>query len=366
MRLFTPVAEIRLDAAALGTCVEEVDRSVHEGVLVADDVPGRPPLADVVVAALSDEDVAETAAISRVALGVKLEPVHVLHVPGDGTLAAVDLEGVAVATPRRVARRLDRGEGAVREFAGHERGAFDLDLAGLGRILGEGTLFRELFPPAVDLGEIADEEMGEVDRVGTEVPERTGRGGGFLQLPVEGMLRIHEPALLVGPAPVEDLAEFALVDHSFGEEHGGAAAVIVVQIVHDTRLLRGGEHGLAFGEGVGERFLTKDMFAGLGCGNRHLGMEVGWGGDVNRVDVAALQHFPPIGRDFPPAPAVGEGAQPCLVAAAGDLHDGFGGGVEKLRDLVPGIRVGAAHEAVADDGDTEFLHTPQAIARPAG
>jgi hypothetical protein len=28
--------------------------------------------------------------------------------------------------------------------------------------------------------------------------------------------------------------------------------------------------------------------------------------------------------------------------------------------------MGAAHEAVADDGDTEFLHTPQAIARPAG
>jgi hypothetical protein len=158
---------------------------MHEGVLVTDDVPGRPPCADVFVGTLRHKNVAETATIGGITFRIELEPVHVLHVPGDRSLAAVDFKGVAVATPRRVAGRLDRGEGPVFEFSGQKSGALDLDFAGQRRIARERTLGDELFPPAVDLGKFSDEKVGKVDRMGTEIPERTGCGGAFLQFPVE-------------------------------------------------------------------------------------------------------------------------------------------------------------------------------------
>jgi hypothetical protein len=45
----------------------------------------------------------------------------------------------------------------------------------------------------------------------------------------------------------------------------------------------------------------------------------------------------------------------CGVAAADGLWDDLVGGGEEVVDLVEGVAVGAAHEAVADESDAELF-----------
>ena len=73
---------------------DEVGHGVHEGVLVADDQAGHPPLAEIGVVAVGDEDRAPAA---QRALGAVVEPgeaVEVVQIPGERAVLAVDLERV--------------------------------------------------------------------------------------------------------------------------------------------------------------------------------------------------------------------------------------------------------------------------------
>ena len=77
--------------------------------------------------------------------------------------------------------------------------------------------------------------------------------------------------------------------------------------------------------------------------------------DVDGVDVLAFHEFAPIGFVGRVAPFFGEGFHLGLVTAADRLADGHVLRVEEVAELRVGVRVGAAHKAVADEADAYFF-----------
>ena len=66
----------------------QVDHLVGEAVLVAEAVAGRPPLPDVRVPGLGDQDPAEAGGLGRLVGVVELQDVHVLEVEGQAARAS--------------------------------------------------------------------------------------------------------------------------------------------------------------------------------------------------------------------------------------------------------------------------------------
>src|SRR5215211_3022539 len=148
------VGEGRGRADAGFDAVEEVLHRVGEGVLVADDVPGRPP-DGVGVTGVGDVDGAESLETGRVVGQVDLQLVHLLQVEGDAAVGAVDLERVVVAPTRRQPGRLE-GAGHAALETGEEGGAVvDRYLAPFGPLRGGETrteTARRLDRPLLDEG----------------------------------------------------------------------------------------------------------------------------------------------------------------------------------------------------------------------
>src|SRR5215207_11513606 len=109
-----PVLETRRRRPPLGYRQQEVERGVREGVLVADDVSGRPPPLHVRVLRVRHLHGAEAAL--RPLLEVKLQLVHPLQVEGEAPPAPVDLEAVVVPPAQSEARGLDRADAAALEL----------------------------------------------------------------------------------------------------------------------------------------------------------------------------------------------------------------------------------------------------------
>src|SRR5215203_244144 len=95
--------------------VEEVFDCVHEGVLVSDDVPRRPPPSHVRVLRLGQQERAETGRRRLLILEVHLQLVHPLQVEDEATLRAVDLERLLRLAPRGQGARLEGPCGSVLE-----------------------------------------------------------------------------------------------------------------------------------------------------------------------------------------------------------------------------------------------------------
>jgi hypothetical protein len=93
----------------------------------------------------------------------------------------------------------------------------------------------------------------------------------------------------------------------------------------------------------------------LDAGQRDLGVRVVGRADVDGVDVRAFHEFAPVGFVGRVAPFFGEGLDLGLIAAADRLADRDVFGVEEVGELGVGVRVGAAHEAVADESDADFF-----------
>ena len=100
-----------------------------------------------------------------------------------------------------------------------------------------------------------------------------------------------------------------------------------------------------------ERLFAQDHLAGLGGGDGDLGVDVVRRGDVDEVDVVALDELAPVGFDGFVAPLGGEGFDLAGIAGADGLEDRLIFEVEEVVDLAIGVGVRAAHEAVADESD---------------
>jgi hypothetical protein len=142
---------------------------VDEGVLVADDVPRRPPHPDVGVIRLRDHDLAKALTLRRVVGEVHLELVHPLQVEDDAPVRAVDLEGVVVLASRCEACGLEGPHGPVLEAREKGRGVVHghrsrAVATGLQRALPDERLGGPYY-----LLYGSNEEVRQVDEVGAQV-----------------------------------------------------------------------------------------------------------------------------------------------------------------------------------------------------
>ncbi len=100
-----------------------------------------------------------------------------------------------------------------------------------------------------------------------------------------------------------------------------------------------------------QRLFAEDMLAGFRGRNGDLGMGVVGRVDVDDIDLGIGNDLPPVGRDMAPAELLGRGGHALFVAAANGVKHRLGGNGKKFVDLAPRVRMGLAHELVADHSD---------------
>ena len=182
--------------------------------------------------------------------------------------------------------------------------------------------------------------------LGVQAPEA---GAALREIGIDG------PVLEKVCSVVVNATELAGVDELLGEHDGGAAAVVIPDHIGHAGLRDGLEHFFGLGSVEREGLFAEDHLAGLGGGDDLLGVEIVRRGDVDDVDVVARDELLPIGLDGLVAPFVGELLRFRGVAAADGLRDEFVGRGEEVINLMEGVAVSAAHEAVADETDTELF-----------
>src|SRR4051794_21966357 len=94
---------------------EQIKHAMRESVLPADDVPGRPPGAHVLVRPIGYQHIAEALDLGRVVVEEHIQLVHPVEVEDNAALAAVDLERVEVRAALGEARSLEAADRAVLE-----------------------------------------------------------------------------------------------------------------------------------------------------------------------------------------------------------------------------------------------------------
>ena len=189
-----------------------------------------------------------------------------------------------------------------------------------------------------------------------EVAERSGARGVPLEAP-DGGVRVA-PVLQITTAEVTELAELAGLDHLPGEAHRRDEA-----IVERTHVLHpgGGDAApdlVALVRVASERLLADDVLARLGRGDRRRGMERVGPEIVEELDLGiGHELFPVAGpaNEAVPSGRLGD----CLGVSAGDRDEPR---LERrrprhVRDLAERVRMGLAHERVAEHPDAD-LCTP--------
>ena len=174
-------------------------------------------------------------------------------------------------------------------------------------------------------------------------------------LPALRQIGLDRPVLEELRAVVEDLAEPAFVDELLGERDRGDAAVVVPDHVRHTGLLDGRDHLAPLDRVHRQRLLAEDRLLVRRGRERDLPVQVVRSADVDHVDVRPLDQLPPVGLGRLVAPLVGELLDLGGVAGARGLQHDLVFRREELADLLVGVRVGAAHEAVADHADAKLL-----------
>ena len=335
--------------------------------------PGGHQLADVVVlAALGGEDRAEALRVGRVVAGEELELVHPLQVEEDAALAAVDLEVVVVLAARGEAGGLEGAQRAVGELHGHEGGVLHGDSCPIrpapltlplkvpdAASSGSGRLRDELGRHAADLLDVPDEVAGQVHAVRVQVSLRSGAGELLLQVPGQREVRVHDPGLQVGAAPVEDPADPALVDQLLRQAHRRAAAVVVVDVVRDAFLLGQLVHLLRLLRGSWPAASRRRCACPPAPPPWRYRSEGTAGALMSTMSTSSRWTiFFQSASVFSQPQRSANAFRDSWCRAAGDLQHGLRLHVEEQGRLLPGVGVGLAHELVADDPDVQLLHDP--------
>ena len=147
---------------------------------------------------------------------------------------------------------------------------------------------------------------------------------------------------------MEDATKITRGDHLLGLRYGGNATVIVADHVDHARLLYGLEHGAGFLDRHGERLFAEDMLAGLRGGDGDFSVGIIRRVDVDDVDLGICDDFAPIRCDMLPAKFFGGGPHAFFITTADGVQYGLGGNRKEMSHLAPRVRMGLAHEFVAD------------------
>ncbi len=339
-------------------------------MLVANDVGVRPPGGHVgVIGPRGAHDAGPPLGFRVGGVVPVVKVVHVLEAEAQGSLLAVDLDAVLVLVAGREARALVAGHCPALEAGQEEHRIIDIDLTLLGRALGprgdaaggtgldDGPLLDEgLGDGPADLHDlVTGDEAGHVNDVGIEVAVGPAAGELLLEAP-EQRGAWPAPVLQVDAAHVEDPPDLARGHQLMGQGHRRAAPIVVPHESRHLGLLGGLDHRPGIREGAGDGLLGGHRLAGgegfHGRGHVHvIGRD-----DIDEVDLVVADHALPVGRGVLPAPALGEHFRLLALHPEDGVHHRVHRQVgEELADFQVGVRVGAAHEALADQGHVAGL-----------
>src|SRR5215208_6834305 len=329
-------------------------------MLVAYDVPRRPPGSHERVIGLGYEYGPKTFDVRLVVFEVHGQLVHALQVEEDASLGAVDLEGVVVPAAWSEPRGLEGTHRPVLEACQKSHGVVHGVLSGSAVGCLERPLPDKRFLGADDLCYRADEEVSQIDDVGAYIPEGARPGHLPLEAPDHGHLRVEDEVLQVHSTPVPDLAEPSLLDELLRELDGGRPPVVEADHAHGANRSGGFEHLTCLLQGVCQRFLAEDVLAGFERGDSYLVVSVPRRSDINEVYVVALQEAAVVRLIALPPQKCGGALHARFVASADGAHPRGELAVEAAPDLAVGVGVGAPHELVPDetapDLSTLYVH----------
>src|SRR5690606_10566881 len=146
------------------------------------------------------------------------------------------------------------------------------------------------------------------------------------------------------------------LDHSFSQCNRRNPPVVVVQIMGDLIFLTYAQHIFGLLSIHGHRFFAENMLPRTSGGKGNLVMEVLRRGNVNDVNIIALNNFPPVGSDLLPAPFGCKRGQITFMAATSDFQYRLYRGVEKQGGFQPRITMRPAHELITDDAYIYRFH----------
>ena len=267
----------------------------------------------------------------------------------------------------RVASKV--AERAAGEPAEEHRGVVDGDRArrprppapptGAGGSAGSGRSLTKVSSSAADPGQpLAGDVLGEVDDVRADVAERAGAGLVLLQPPRHRRGRVGDPVLQVLRPDVPDLAEPALGDQLPGERDRRHPAVGEADHRPHARAPRRGRRPRpsprprrrVLASGFSQSTCLPASSAAIAISAWvSPGVQMSTRSTSSRSTSAA-----PVGLGATPSRAARRPSATAVGVAAGE-HGQLGAQrqVEEVRCGAPGLRVGGAHEGVADQADAE-------------
>ena len=144
---------------------------------------------------------------------------------------------------------------------------------------------------------VAEHGAQEIGHVDAEVEQRAAAGEPRIEEP-RGVGRPRlGPGMAESGAHPRDRADVAAGDRvARGDERGREPQVVRRHQQH-TGVGRGREHGVGLGDRARDRLFDENVLAGLGRGDRHLGVERVRRADRDRVDVVVIEHRAPIVDD---------------------------------------------------------------------
>src|SRR5262249_38799812 len=153
-----------------------------------------------------------------------------------------------------------------------------------------------------------------------------------------------------------ELAELALLDQLAREPHRGHEAVVEAAEMLDAGGGDARPDVVRLVRGPAERLLAEDVLAGLGGGDRRLGVQRGRAAVVEQADALVRYDVAPVGRPALEAVAL-RGRGDGLLVPSGDRDEP---GHERrrprhVRKLPERVRVRLAHERVAEHADADLL-----------
>ena len=203
-------------------------------------------------------------------------------------MGAKDAEAVVVAIANRDLRGRDQGGAAVFQLADHvevvvEHAAFDKGV----EVRRDPLNVQPGHPSRGDEGVGANvaAAIGNTRALGIGAPRRLLLAGLF-----EGR---GQPALMIPRIHLADLADFAALDHFFGQHHHGMARIGMGQHKGDRLALDDARQVLGFGDRQGHWLFAEHWDAGLqkGFGRLVVGEVGGDDGDVIEGLLAALHRL---------------------------------------------------------------------------
>src|SRR5262249_53892140 len=117
---FKGVAKSRAGRFAGGDALKEISDLVDKGVLIADLEAGKPPFGHVRMVTVGDVKGTPATNTAFVAMIEILQAMQIVEVPEEGSMLAVDFEGIESLVSAGIASRFERRQRAVAE-PGQER-----------------------------------------------------------------------------------------------------------------------------------------------------------------------------------------------------------------------------------------------------